>query len=39
LLGPVAVLDTSETPLSLGGPRRRAVLAALLFAARYERAG
>jgi predicted ATPase/DNA-binding SARP family transcriptional activator len=30
LLGPVAVLDPAGTPLPVGGPRRRAVLAALL---------
>ena len=30
LLGPVAVLDPAGTPLPVGGPRRRALLAALL---------
>jgi predicted ATPase/DNA-binding SARP family transcriptional activator len=30
LLGPVAALDAAGVPLALGGPRRRAVLAALL---------
>ncbi len=30
LLGPVAVLDPTGTPLPVGGPRRRALLAALL---------
>jgi hypothetical protein len=30
LLGPVAVLDPAGTPLLVGGPRRRALLAALL---------
>ena len=30
LLGPVAVLDPAGAPLPVGGPRRRALLAALL---------